>query len=88
MNLHDVVPLKKAAKAQKVADTEVLGKAMEAAQLFKQLGLQVPRELYETVGCRAARNAQGVLGCLTPEERTILLTLMAKLASNVNLETR
>lgn len=48
MNLHDVVPLKKAAKAQKVADTEVLGKAMEAAQLFKQLGLQVPRELYET----------------------------------------
>ena len=46
------------------------------------------RELYETVGCRAARNAQGVLGCLTPEERTILLTLMAKLASNVNLGTR
>ncbi len=46
------------------------------------------RELYETVGIRAARNARGVLGCLTPEERTILLTLMAKLASNVNQETR
>lgn len=42
------------------------------------------RELYETVGIRAARNAEGVLGCLTGEERTILLTLLAKLASNVN----
>lgn len=46
------------------------------------------RELYETASSRAARNAQGVLGCLTPEERTILLTLMAKLASNVNQGTR
>ncbi len=47
----------------------------------------IARELYETVGSRAARNAEGVLGCLTAEERTILLTLMAKLASNVNRDS-
>ncbi len=42
------------------------------------------RELYETASARAASNAVKVLGCLTPEERTILLTLLDKLASNVN----
>lgn len=44
------------------------------------------RELYETVGSRAARNAEGVLACLTREEQTILLTLLAKLAANVDRE--
>lgn len=46
------------------------------------------RDLYETVGSRAACNAEGVLRCLTAEERAILLTLLAKLASNVNRENR
>ncbi len=44
-------------------------------------------ELYEAFGSRAARNAQKVLGCLTPEERTILLILLVKLASNLDQET-
>lgn len=44
------------------------------------------RELYETASGRAARNAERVLGCLTTEERGILLTLMAKLASNLDRE--
>jgi DNA-binding MarR family transcriptional regulator len=46
------------------------------------------RELYEMATSRAARNAESVLACLTLEERTILLTLMAKLAANLDRETR
>ncbi len=44
------------------------------------------RDLYETASARATSNAQGVMACLTPEERAILLTLMAKLAGNLNRE--
>ena len=47
----------------------------------------VAKELYETVSSHAARNAQSVLGCLTPEEKTILLTLLAKVACNLNKDT-
>ena len=44
------------------------------------------RDLYDTACGRAAQNAERVLGCLTSEERAILLTLMAKLASNLEHE--
>jgi DNA-binding MarR family transcriptional regulator len=48
----------------------------------------VGRQLYEAVSSHAARNAQKVLVCLTPEEQIIFLTLLAKVASNLNRDIR
>jgi DNA-binding MarR family transcriptional regulator len=48
----------------------------------------VGRQLHEAIESHAARSAQSILGCLTPEEQIILLTLLAKVASNLNRDTR
>ena len=45
------------------------------------------RHLYETTVANAARNAHRILGCLTPEELTIFLTLLAKVVHSLKKDT-
>jgi DNA-binding MarR family transcriptional regulator len=46
----------------------------------------VGRQLYEAMRSHEARSAQIILDCLTVEERIILLTLLGKVAANLNRE--
>jgi DNA-binding MarR family transcriptional regulator len=45
------------------------------------------RQIHEAVYSFGVCNAQSILDCLTPEERIILLTLLGKVASNLNKGT-
>jgi DNA-binding MarR family transcriptional regulator len=42
------------------------------------------RQIYEAMLSHGVRSAERVLDCLTPEEQMILLTLLGKVASNLN----
>ena len=44
----------------------------------------VGRQLYEAMQNHLARTAQSILDCLTTEEQMILLTLLGKVAANLN----
>lgn len=44
----------------------------------------VGRQLYEAMQSHVARSAQTILDCLTVEEQIILLTLLGKVAANLN----
>lgn len=46
------------------------------------------RQMYEAMLSHGLRNAERVLNCLTPEEQTILLTLLGKVAANLKKEER